>query len=413
MHDTTGRDLSMSDHHHLIVGILVKYALHQPLNEAEQEAFAAWQAEDGANRIIADRFGDPEWVADHRRELHQAPTGEIWAAIRRHTGDGAEEPVPVVERTRRPRISRFAGLMSAAVLWAVVAGIWVLYSGRPAHALPVYDLVKGKVAAAYRTTLSVEDGRTLVLDTVPTRGVLTGAGWRLQKTDSNCITYEVAAGKARHRLVVSRGVLEVRFADHSTIWVNKATRLGYPIGLRGGVLTLEGEAFFDIFHDVRRPVDIVTARGDDIKLLGTKVNVRSYADGQRRVTVFTDSVRVESGQGEVVVRPHFEAVLSGDHPPVTNRLNALAGEPEWIGKRVYPPSLVFTEAPVKEAIWAMADRYGLVLVGADKITGKPVTGELRTDQPLRTNLKGIQGLVGNSIQLLLRADTLFIRRVQQ
>src|SRR5579859_7768392 len=99
--------ITMSDHN-LIIGILVKYALHEPLTDKEQEAFAAWQAESEGNKTIADRFGDPEWVADHRRELHQAPTDELWAAVQRNIGsDAPAEPVLPAEQTPRRRISRY------------------------------------------------------------------------------------------------------------------------------------------------------------------------------------------------------------------------------------------------------------------------------------------------------------------
>ncbi|HKJ43629.1 MAG TPA: FecR domain-containing protein, partial [Sunxiuqinia sp.] len=72
---------------------------------------------------------------------------------------------------------------------------------------------------------------------------------------------------------------EVVLPDSTHIWLNSGTRLRYPIQYGSGTrdVFLTGEAYFEVTPDKHKPF-IVHAAQVNVKVLGTKFNVRAYSD---------------------------------------------------------------------------------------------------------------------------------------
>lgn len=83
--------------------------------------------------------------------------------------------------------------------------------------------------------------------------------------------------------------------DGSQIWLNAGSHLSYPTHFSDTlreITLLEGEAFFDIKHENKRPF-IVHARKLDIHVLGTSFDVKAYKEDENvKVTVKTGKVGV-------------------------------------------------------------------------------------------------------------------------
>lgn len=98
--------------------------------------------------------------------------------------------------------------------------------------------------------------------------------------------------------------------DGSTVWLNAGSKLDYTrIGTTGNrEVQLIGEAFFDVVKNPERPFIIHTAK-IDVKVLGTKFNVKAYPDDK---TVETSLVQ---GSVEVFVknRPGEKYLLKPNH----------------------------------------------------------------------------------------------------
>lgn len=72
--------------------------------------------------------------------------------------------------------------------------------------------------------------------------------------------------------------IQLTLSDGSTVLLNSASRIRYPENFnrdRRRVILLEGEALFDVVHDMKKPF-IVDAGGIRTQVLGTSFNVRSY-----------------------------------------------------------------------------------------------------------------------------------------
>ena len=85
---------------------------------------------------------------------------------------------------------------------------------------------------------------------------------------------------ARNEITVPYGSrIRITLADSSKVWLNSGSTLSYPNRFAEGSreVHLEGEAFFDIRKNPRQPFYVRTS-DIDIKVLGTRFNVKSYPE---------------------------------------------------------------------------------------------------------------------------------------
>lgn len=70
---------------------------------------------------------------------------------------------------------------------------------------------------------------------------------------------------------------ELMLEDGTKIWLNSRSSLTYPTKFNDSerIVTLDGEGYFAVNHDVYRPFKVIT-NGYTIEVLGTEFNVKSY-----------------------------------------------------------------------------------------------------------------------------------------
>lgn len=109
--------------------------------------------------------------------------------------------------------------------------------------------------------------------------------------------------------------LTVSLPDGTQINLNSDSRIEFPSRFTGGIreVLLEGEAYFDVEHNINQPFVV---RSGDIStiVLGTSFNVNAYADSPEiQVALVEGKVRVESDQAvqnTVTLNPDEMAVIS-------------------------------------------------------------------------------------------------------
>ncbi|RAJ82208.1 ferric-dicitrate binding protein FerR (iron transport regulator) [Chitinophaga dinghuensis] len=93
-------------------------------------------------------------------------------------------------------------------------------------------------------------------------------------------------------------VKEVLLPDSSVVWMNAGSRMEYTTDFSYGrhVTLADGEAFFEVRHDSRRPFTVKTGSGLEVKDLGTTFNVSTYAGQEERVAVHSGLVAVSNSK---------------------------------------------------------------------------------------------------------------------
>jgi len=105
--------------------------------------------------------------------------------------------------------------------------------------------------------------------------------------------------------------------DGTVVWLNAGSRINYEknFGATQRVVTLTGEAFFDVAPNASKPFVIHTAR-IDIRVLGTSFNVKSYpTDKTTETTLIHGSIEVSihnRPSDKIVLKPNEKLVVNNE-----------------------------------------------------------------------------------------------------
>lgn len=176
---------------------------------------------------------------------------------------------------------------------------------------------------------------------------------RLENTKRNVLN--IPKGKS-YSLVLS---------DGTKVWINSESSVEYPIAFSKDkrVVKVVGEAFFDVKEDASRPF-IVETSGYQVKVLGTKFNVKSYSDDLVSATTLV------SGAVDIISNKLNESISIKPGQQFT--INSISGAVDvkevdtdiytsWIDNR-----LKLDQMPLNEIIKLLMRRYDVDFYFSDE-----------------------------------------------
>jgi transmembrane sensor len=202
-----------------------------------------------------------------------------------------------------------------------------------------------------------------------------------------------------------RGVF--RLPDGTQVVLGVASTLRYPAAFADGSreVSLEGEAYFQVVHDTRRP--FMVRAGDLVaKDLGTEFTVRAYPeDAGARVVVREGRVAIRAAAAkaapERVVAPGQLGRLGSGLEPTVEPADTAAWF-AWTEGR-----LVFDGTPLRDALPQLGRWFDLDFRLADGALGDvPLTATLRT-QPTTDVLNNLAASLGMKQRRVGRIVTLY------
>ncbi len=105
----------------------------------------------------------------------------------------------------------------------------------------------------------------------------------------------------------------ITLPDGSKVWLNARSKITYPKNFNKNnirEITLNGEAYFEVERDERKPF-VVKTQGVNTTVLGTIFNVNAYeTDASINVTVISGKVAVQEEGSEVVLAKNQQAVFN-------------------------------------------------------------------------------------------------------
>lgn len=111
------------------------------------------------------------------------------------------------------------------------------------------------------------------------------------------------------------GQYALTLPDGSKVWLNAASTLKYPVQFTGAQRKVEltGEAYFEVAHNKTQPF-IVTTATQEVQVLGTHFNVKSYADDTQATTTLAEGsvqVTAANGQRPITLKPNEQVINGG------------------------------------------------------------------------------------------------------
>ena len=169
-----------------------------------------------------------------------------------------------------------------------------------------------------------------------------------------------------------------RLPDGTRVMLGVASTLRYPIAFPSASreVSLEGEAYFEVVHDARRPFAV--RAGDLVATdIGTEFTVRMYPeDDGARVVVREGRVAIRAvmtGSAEQIVAPGQLGRLGRDRRPRVEPADTAV----WFGWT--EGRLALDAVPLREALPQLSRWFGLEFRLADSVLGEvPLSATLRT-----------------------------------
>jgi ferric-dicitrate binding protein FerR (iron transport regulator) len=171
----------------------------------------------------------------------------------------------------------------------------------------------------------------------------------------------------------------ITLPDSSRVTLNSDSKIFYnrPFTDDTRMVTLEGEAFFEITKIASQHPFVVYVNTTKITALGTSFNVRSYT-GEKYVetTLIEGSLKVDTGEKEKLLLPGRQiSIDKSSHESnvsIVNTQNVIA----WIEGKLYFHSLSFQEiAAILERTFKVNINVASNTLGQKKFTGKFENGE--------------------------------------
>lgn len=388
-----------------------------PLTSDEQKICEEWTSGKASELMKVDATDDRllEYVGLYNKL--ESKKAEVWESIEaaQSLTQSAQPPVPVMQQPTA-RIGKRTWLLAAAVLTGSIVGVYALYqfintdknNQVPANSIPVAK--RSIEPGRSRAVLTLADNRQIDLESQPAGIIAHQDQMEISKTANNQIVYKVTdnhkAGTAalNNRLTTpDGGEYKVTLADGSTVWLNAGSSLRYSTAFNGTdrVVELTGEGYFEVAPDKTKPFHVL-ANGTEVKVLGTRFNVKAYnTDKQVTTTLVSGAVAIQHGSAASNIKPNQQAVVAGDHIAISNRnKNEMAQVLAWKN------GLINLEGESVQSILEQIKRWYNVDTKIE--TGTPettniLTGTVERSQPLAKVLELLN--TNLSVRFTLQDDT--------
>lgn len=116
-----------------------------------------------------------------------------------------------------------------------------------------------------------------------------------------------------HNISVPRnGEFFIQLSDSTKVWLNSESKIGFYSRFEDNrrIVDLEGEAYFEVAKDEKRPF-IVRTKNMHIQALGTHFNVKAYKDEiHTYATLCEGKIKVKISNKYVLIKPNHQVVLN-------------------------------------------------------------------------------------------------------
>lgn len=258
------------------VSQLIVKDLQGCISPEEKVMLDKWLEESPENREVYHRVQGRVNRDERQRIIRQLNKRVAWERVDRNTKE--------YKHSILRRCMRYAATI-VLPLFVVGIGFYLTIDKEEIH--PVAEVVT-IAPGVTKAELVLADGHKVILGTETVDSLASERGVNIVK-DGNGVSYfgnKEEGDLAYNIMRVPRGgEFKVRLQDGTLVYMNSETELKYPVRFVGKErrVYLSGEAYFEVQRDTTKPF-IVVMNGNEVRVLGTEFNVRSYKDEKCQFT---------------------------------------------------------------------------------------------------------------------------------
>lgn len=153
-------------------------------------------------------------------------------------------------------------------------------------------------------------------------------------------------------------------SDGTKVWLNSQSKFTYPSRFSriDRKVNLEGEGFFEVVHNENKPF-VVQSSWMDIKVLGTKFNIKAYPNERTYITLHEGQVEACTHDKEHTIRmnPREQIIYSP-----SQGLSFIQNVNIHITNRWINGELVFVNQTLEEIMCTLERKFGVIITIQDK-----------------------------------------------
>lgn len=337
----------------------------------------AEQASDAEHQELLELIADPANEVDAKRELFEAyQTAENLQDLIPKKRDQILEAIFQSDKQIEKSGSRYhffnlkTWTAAAILLISISVGIYFLtqteHRQYQSAVLFKQDIHPGKNQA----TLTLANGSVISLTDANRGKIANEAGLVITKGADGQLVYKaVDHGEAKasgYNTIITPygGKYEIVLQDGTRVVLNSGSKITYPLVFdqEHRVVTLTGEAYFEVAKDMNRPFIVTTPstngiQSQKVQVLGTHFNISAYEDERSYITTLLEgSVKVSAGNGgaERLLKPGQQSILRQSLDVSEANIDAAVA---WKDDVFY-----FTDVPIQDMMRKLARWYNLEIV---------------------------------------------------
>lgn len=242
-----------------------------------------------------------------------------------------------------------------------------------------------------RATLTLSNGREIVLDDRNAGKIADVTGLEIEKTDKGEVIYHSTAGnhpaesKGLNIITTPKGgQYSIILEDGTKVWLNAGSRLTFPASFHGRedrTVTLAGEAYFQVSKNPKKPFIVNSTIFNNsivqqIKVTGTHFNVNCVNDEKIETTLAEGSVIVNN------IRTRKTLALS---PGQQSTIDSKGIQVKHVNPKDFTSwkdgLFIFNQTPLSQALQQIGNWYNCD-VDTKNIPNTLIDGEIPRNVPL-------------------------------
>jgi len=298
---------------------------------------------------------------------------------------------PEISETKRSRPAMFSmKLIYAAAAIVLLVGSFAMYLMLQQRSPEIkYSNYTGTIApGADIAVLTLADGKKVTLPEIGVGKVLPQGGLLIKKTNTGLVVYQQDPGASaaiaqagspvQYNMITTPagGKYQLVLADGTHVWLNSSSSLRYPVtGFASGErrVELSGEAYFEVAkrsNGKKHVPFIVASKGQEVEVLGTHFNVKSYNDEQLTTTTLLE------GRVKVSRQNAFEQVLQPGQQAQVNQSIKVINVDTSTAVAWKNGLFKFENASIQDVMLQFSRWYNVDVAFEGKIPRNRFTGEI-------------------------------------
>lgn len=361
---------------------LIFHKMIGQITEEEDRVLNEWMNKSARNQRHYDRFVKQQQFSDFYRKYQHIDADKAWSKF---------------EKNYMPRhiwmrsITRYAAVLMipiiAIALWLMIQG----KDGKPQLSPEAYTaMMKSVQAGKNSATLILPDGKK-----VPLGSVMNGSNKQVSPIMAQSIAQSISNTQGNTLATKNGSEYWLSFEDGTVVHLNYNTTLTYPTHFSETDRTvyLDGEAYFQVAKDSKRPFRVMTHDGM-VKEYGTTFNVNTRAQSGTEVVLVDGSISLTPRAGrEQMVKPGEMAVAKQSNVQISK----VDVEPyvAWNNGR-----FVFEDYTIDRIMKVVSQWYGMkVKFESESIKHVHFTGDVDRYGTLTPILDAIRNVTGLDIKI--------------